>query len=97
MKYVDRFRNGVGRRIILLESLLNKAVQARSHEITNTPRTSQLRKQRQRSLNTDLKTNYDTETNTSDAGKIKNRRKQNFEDEANTQCNCIKRTLNEST
>ena len=29
--------------------------------------------------------------------KIKNRRKQNFEDEANTQCNCIKRTLNEST
>ena len=32
---------------------------------------------------TDLKTNYDAETNTSDVEKINNRRKQNFEDQAN--------------
>jgi len=35
------------------------------------------------SIITDLKTNYDAETNTSDVEKINNRRKQNFEDEAN--------------
>ena len=32
---------------------------------------------------TDSKTNYDAETNTSNVKKIKNRRKQNLEDEAN--------------
>ena len=32
-------------------------------------------------MTTDLKTNYDGKTNISDVEKIKNRRKQNFEDE----------------
>ena len=34
-------------------------------------------------MTTDLKTNYDAETNTSDVEKITNRHKQNFEDKAN--------------
>lgn len=34
-------------------------------------------------MSTDLKTNYDAETNTSDVEKIKNCHKQNFKDEAN--------------
>jgi len=34
-------------------------------------------------MTTDLKTNYDAETSTSDVKKIRNRRKQNFEDDAN--------------
>ena len=37
-------------------------------------------------MSTDLKTNYGVETNTADVEEIKNRRKENFEDEAsNTQ------------
>jgi len=34
-------------------------------------------------MTNDLKTNYDAETNNSDVEKIKNRRKQNLQDEAN--------------
>jgi len=42
-----------------------------------------LRKDWQKTKTTDLKTNHDTATNISNVKKIKNRRKQNFEDEAN--------------
>ena len=48
-------------------------VYARSHEITNKPCTSSYYK----------KTNYNAEKRASDVKKVKNRRKQNFEGEAN--------------
>jgi len=38
---------------------------------------------KQKTMTTDLKTNYDAVTNTSDVERTKNRRKQNFEDGAN--------------
>ena len=47
-------------------------------------------------LTTDLKKNYDSETNNTDVEKIKSRRKQEFEDEArNTQLD--KDILNKAT
>ena len=57
-------------------------VQACSREITNEPCTSsKIRSPWHKPMTTSLKTNNDTEMNTLDVEKIKNR-KQNFEDEA---------------
>ena len=61
-------------------------VHARSHEITNKP----LRVRTTKTLN------YNAEKRGSDVKKVKNRRKQNFEGEANT-CNWIKKILGEAT
>ena len=61
-------------------------VHARSHEITNKP----LRVRTTKTLN------YNAEKRGSDVKKVKNRRKQNFEGEANT-CNWIKKILDEAT
>jgi len=48
-------------------------------------------------MTTDSKTNYDAETNTLDVEKIKNHRKQNFEDEATDMMQLTKRICNEAT
>ena len=83
--YIQRCRwlsERVVPQIILLENLTK--VQARSHEITNEPCTSSNYDNTAKNPTTDSKTNYDAQTNTSNVKKkIKNRRKQNLEDEAN--------------
>ena len=55
-------------------------VHTRSHEITNTPCTSLYYRN---TVTTDFKTNYNAENCASDVKIVKNRRKQNFEGEAN--------------
>ena len=46
-------------------------------------------------MTTDLKTNYEAETNASDVEKLENRRKQDFEDDANNISCDWQRILNE--
>ena len=82
-KDVDRFRNGSVHELSCLRACQVSKVHARlSHEITYEPyvrvrTTPKARKHWPKTLTTDLKTNYEKQTCSSDVDKFKNRCKQN--------------------
>ena len=85
-KDVDRFPNGWVHEF-----------RARSRDITNKPCKFKLRKHWQKTMTTDLKTSYDTETNTSDVEIKKSRIVVNRASIVRqTTCNWIKRRLRRS-
>lgn len=74
------FSDGGAPRIMYAKAWQISKVQARSRDITNQPRSSSnYENSDQKTMTADLKTNKDTETNTtSEVEKFRNRRKQNF-------------------
>ena len=78
-----RFRNGPVHELYSLKASQMCKVHTSSHEITNEPYVSSNYENTGKTVTVDLTTNYDAETNTSLAEKIKNVREHNFEGDAN--------------
>ena len=80
---VECFRNGRSNELQSLKANQMCKVHTSSHEITNEPYVSSNYESTGKTVTAELKTNYEAETNTSLAEKIKNVREHNFEGCAN--------------